>query len=251
MRFPKLAALAGLLVSLTLLVPTVANASLHHVKIQPIQVCDDNGLNCADPMKEFFEGAGDKIWAQAGIDLLFLPWKTLNKGDYLNLSVDTGNEFANLAGNPVANGGSSVDTILNLWFVDLLDNLSSFYGVTECLGCRNIAVAWDAIMAYDPLNYPAGRIDTIAHEVGHSLGLDHTTLGAGGESNLMTTGGDRVPANSLANIAPDGTNRDQLTAAQITAALDSKYVVPLPGTISLLLLGVACLARSRNREWVG
>jgi len=41
--------------------------------IQPYQICDDDGTNCANSAKSLFEAEGDKIWAQAGIDLIFLP----------------------------------------------------------------------------------------------------------------------------------------------------------------------------------
>src|SRR5262249_55495756 len=38
--------------------------------------------------------------------------------------------------------------------------------------------------------FPAstGKPDTDAHEKGHNLALDHTTFGAGGQTNLMTSG---------------------------------------------------------------
>jgi hypothetical protein len=220
-----------------------AHATTFTVSIQPIQICNDSGANCANPTRQLFESAGDKIWAQAGIDLSFLPWHTLNETDYLSLSVDSGFDFEDLHDDALANGGSSNPLVLDMWFADDLDANAGFFGVTSSLGGRYIAIGWDAVASF---NGGLGRLDTMAHEIGHSLGLDHFTFGAGGADNLMTQGSDRSTPGSLANINPDGLDLDKLNTQQITTADGSRYairdsqnVVPEPGTLTLVGLGIS------------
>ena len=57
---------------------------LKQLFVQPIQVCDDNGFNCAD--MQFYEDITDKIWAQAGIDITFLTPNRLNNSTYLSIA---------------------------------------------------------------------------------------------------------------------------------------------------------------------
>src|SRR6476659_3510633 len=57
------------------------------VTVKPIHICNDSGTGCGDSAETLFEAAGDKIWAQAGIDLVFLPWAQINETDYLNISI--------------------------------------------------------------------------------------------------------------------------------------------------------------------
>jgi len=217
------------------------------ITIQPIQIRDDSGSNPANSAREVFEAAGDKIWAQAGIDLNFLSWTVYDESDFLNLSVLTGMEFSTLIANPGTYGGSSDSLVLNMWFVDVLDNDSGFYGVTEFLGGRNIAIAWDAVAAF---NSGLGRLDTIAHEIGHSLGLDHRADNA--SDYLMTSGAYRSAPGTLGDITPDGLALDLLSSTEIATAQRSQFnvvVVPLPPAAWMGIVGLGLLGfRSRRHR---
>jgi len=88
-----------------------------------------------------------------------------------------------------------------------------------------------------------GRIDTIAHELGHDLGLPDCTLCDA--DNLEAAGSFRDIPLSVNDIYPDGADYDQLTAAQIQTADSSAFLTqssqtdaPEPGTLLLALSGV-------------
>ena len=91
------------------------------LQIQPIQVCDDGGIVCAQV--EFFEAIADKIWGQANIDIAFLPLNQLNDSTYLTTDED---EFSDLSFSGGAGDfGRHPDSTRdkgpqNLWFVDVI-----------------------------------------------------------------------------------------------------------------------------------
>jgi hypothetical protein len=212
--------------------------------INPIRVCDDAGVSCANTDLTLWEAEADKLWAQAGIDVQFLSVKQWDDASRLDITATSDL----LGAGSQAMGG----TVINMWFVN---SYAGAYGAAYRLG-RRIAVAddvWSWMHASDP---GLGRRDTIAHEIGHILGLSHTS---GLPLNLMETGGTRNAISQLAQITPgitpDGglgltsSEKGQLTAAQILTAQSSPYLVtfvPEPGTALLLGLGLVLIAFSRR-----
>ena len=61
-----------------------AAAPLLSLTVQPIQVCDDGGMNCANSALELFPAETQKIWDQAEIVIDFLPWQSVNSSAQLN-----------------------------------------------------------------------------------------------------------------------------------------------------------------------
>ncbi|MBE9227285.1 hypothetical protein IQ264_17810 [Phormidium sp. LEGE 05292] len=203
------------------------------VVVQPIQVCNDLGNSCANPDRKLFEAETDKIWAQAGIDVDFLSWNIFNETDFLSV---TGSEFNSLTLTP-GHGQNSDPLVLNMFFVNLLEGA---YGI-GWLGLNGIAIADDVFS----FNGGIGRLDTIAHEMGHNLGLGHDNFGSGGSDNLMTAGFARDVPSSINDIFPDGLKLDRLTTAQIDEVRTSKFLQPLAnkvpeptGTLALVGLGM-------------
>lgn len=239
-----------LIAGLVLVASAPAGAGL--VTLKPIQICDDGGAGCGNAGQQLFEAVGDKIWAQAGIDLLFLPWAQINETDYLDITIgaaaviDAEAQAVMTAG--AAINDPAVTKAINMFFAPTLDSDLGLYGV-GCGGsvfaayCNNqvgIFVA-DNVFSY---NSGVGRLDTIAHELGHVLNLTHT----GVSDQLMASGGVRSIPGTINDVVPDGAALDKLTQAQINTALGSPFVTPEPGTIALTLLGVGVLAVEVRRR---
>lgn len=197
--------------------------------IQPIQVCNDSGTTCAG--MDLFEAATRKIWSQANIDVVFLTPNRLLDSDllFINRSANIlDSEFYRMSftGGRGAFGrhpdSSRNSGPINVWFVDGIESslgIGTAFGLAW-VGSNGVLISDDVL----DFNGGRGRLDTLAHEVGHNLGLRHTTLGAGGSNNLMTSGSFRAVPDSVDDITPDGARLDRLTSAQIDRARDSPLV---------------------------
>jgi hypothetical protein len=211
------------------------------VYIQPIQVCDDFGNSCANSAQQLFEAEANKIYAQASLSLVFLPWNFFHETDYLDISA-TNNfaEFETLVADP-NNRANANPLTLNLWFVD---TAAGIYGLGY-LGGNGIIIA-NSVFAFNNGN---GRIDTIAHEIGHNLGLEHyDDLNGGCVSNnnayLMTSGGCRNVPLSISQITPDGAALSLLSASEISIIQSSNFAqdaVPEPLSMTITASGLLAL----------
>jgi len=197
------------------------------VTIQPIQIRSTDGVTTvANAAQTLFEAETKKIWAQAGIDVLFLPMATYNDSSYLSVSANAlnSNSLAGLvtkSGTPWVSGGSLglASTVIRLFFAPTIDNDSSVLGFALQSGItnggfNNVIQQKNGIVISDSafsFNGGIGRIDVIAHELGHNLGLDHDTQGAGGANNLMSS--PRTNTASINDIFPHGNDLDFLTGS--------------------------------------
>jgi hypothetical protein len=193
--------------------------------IQPIQVCNNAGANCAPT--PLFQAETEKIYTQAGAAPVFLPTTQLNNTNLLNLiDVDGDGNYLDeidLSGN----GRSANPTTINTWFVRDFVASPGLFG-EGWINANGVVIDGTDVQNFNSGN---GRRDTIAHEIGHNFGLRHNNFGAGGANNLMTAGGSRTIPDGVANINPDGAQLSQLTQAQIDQIRSSPLLNQVPEVI--------------------
>jgi hypothetical protein len=188
----------------------------HRVTVQIVQTSLDGGLLPATVMgnatqQAAIESGIDKIWAQAGIDIEFLPTVTAYPNTFAYQGSltprPTGDLGAILTNATTSNIINTDPKVLNMFFVAIAPGYSALNQNTSAgialIGNNGIAVYNGASL----LSFTNGRdviAGVMAHEIGHNLGLTHT---ASGSANLM---------------APGGTS-EQMTPEQITMALNSRF----------------------------
>lgn len=219
------------------------------VTVQIIQTIHGSGAPTATVLGDSLQRAAieslvDSIWAQAGIDVVFLPTVNIYQNTFAFQGTTsprpTGDLSTIVTAGDLAGVGSANPLILDMYFVDVVPGFS-FTTENTSNGLAFVSGNGIAMFVGDNLlTFQGGReviASVISHEIGHNLGLDHIVE----SENLMQAGG-----------SPN--QGERLNALQISTALASNFstpvAVPEPGTMALSLLGFAGAAvvwRRRRR----
>ena len=193
----------------------------HRLTVQLIQTAHDSGSPVATAFGDAEQRAAiesriDSIWAQAGIDIYFVPEINRLNSTYaydeapsLSAIISTAGEAGVLSPDPLT---------LNLVFVNQVPGFSSHVSGSSAGRAYFPGNGIAQFVGANLLTF-SGGLDVIArvaaHEIGHNLGLDHTP----------SEGDDLMRSPSTGSGA-------RLTASQISRALSSSYVrdlAPLAG----------------------
>jgi hypothetical protein len=143
---------------------------------------------------------------------------------------------------------------INMFFVNTLvpPTPGQLYGFSW-VGNNGVAISSNTLLGVPLLGLPA-RPDTLAHEIGHDLNLDHNTFGAGPRPtptspcsttsftgctvNLMTAGGTSGMnlrfQPTIANTLPDVSNG---TADQLNTEAEESTTLPISQQREVLASG--------------
>ncbi|MEA5466898.1 hypothetical protein [Leptothoe sp. PORK10 BA2] len=195
-----------------------ANAIKKYINVQPIEICDNLGGRCAGT--PIFASETKAIWEKAGLDINFLPTRQLNESLFL-IATETAIDYGLFSGIP-RTGVSSDPKTINVWFAqDLFYHGGTRFG-RGSIGGNKLVLNSSAISSF---NGGKGRIDTLAHELGHNLGLFHHH----DENHLLAAGDQRQSPESLLDIT---TNQTSLFSQQeISTVFASPFVKDIPRII--------------------
>jgi hypothetical protein len=217
--------------------------------IQPIIVCDSLPSPCTTPDLQTMQMVLDAAWAQAGIAPVLLSPEAIvpvNDGGsgatQVGLTTGADNTIPvdgfRLLTRTQDNGQSPNPNTINLYVVNTLSpfvNASPQFGSVvrgvSFINGNGITIGGDAVL------------DTVAHELGHVLGLDHANPDNNpiDPNNLMTAqpqGTRNFPTDISQIGVPGGT--DQLSQAQIDRARQPLFTVGLGRVTSTPFSGDSC-----------
>ena len=236
------------------------------IDIAVYQLCNGTGTECASTGpagNDYYAAETNKIWAQAGISVTFSFKQQLMSDTFYNVDDNTpGHTFDNLYDSVFGTGTAGTNTTSVAMF--LINDYGGAYGVGYC-GYGGLIMSMKAISEFtcDGALGCTGRVDTLAHELGHNLGLipetfaDYGITGDEGHStninSLMASGTERNVPVTMSDIAPSGLGYDYLPQTHIDFARNSTLLtsispVPEPTSALMFSVGLVVVGAMRRRR---
>jgi hypothetical protein len=194
------------------------------------------------------------MWNQIGVDLAWSPIRKFNSTRFQTINVVpcsgtsppspcaglTSPDFLALSQQPgISQGGtptaplSSQPTVINMFFVNTLNPPTqggTLYGFSWP---NNNGIAIGKNTFFPPSIVQKPRFDTLAHEIGHNLDIDHNTFGAGNSPDLMTAGCCTSTGSDLRTEPTSTTNAlNQLDGGNGLGTAD-QLITPQQGHVAL------------------
>jgi len=266
MRMPSIRPLVSSLLVAVCIAPGLANAMTvdKTVNVNVYQLCTDDGSACASqgPLgNQYYFTETNKIWAQAGISVTFTFIEQIKSSAFYDISGTAGDKFDDLYNFKF--GAGTAGTVLNRVDMFLVNDYANAYGVGYS-GAGGLLMSMSSITAFNCAGAAGctGRVDTLAHELGHNFGLvpesfadyDPNPNDAGhsiGTNTLMASGARRMVPTTAADIAPSGLGLDLLPQTHIELARQSTLLSPIPepsswAMFALGLMGLGVFVRRRQ-----
>lgn len=254
-------ALSVLLVFMIGMMATDGNATLitnssipitHEVTVQPIRTTTTDGTEIAGAFGNSSQTANieqsvNEIWSQCGVRVKFLSMKTYANDfafdgrptDYSSASRPNSHLVSIINNGDSAGVGSTDATVVDAYFVEIVPGFAQL-GANFVAGLARVDRGGLTVYVSDSLpTFTNGRdvvASVFAHELGHNLGLNHTsTTGV----NLMdATGGTAQLTSSQCDVI--FTNNGGVDG------FDLLQPVPEPGSLVLLIGALSCLGFFRR-----
>jgi len=265
LKYLRMKTCLALAVSCLAFAPGLASAMpiTKTVDVSVYQLCNSTG-DCASKGpagNDYYADSTNKIWAQAGISVTFSFVTQIVSDAFYDISDTVGDTFDDLY-NSVFPGLAGINySTVDMFLVNSYDGA---YGVGYDRA-GGLIMSMADILGFDCGGAPGctGRIDTLAHELGHNFGLvpdgfvDYAGASDPGHSldpnSLMASGTIRNVPTTLDDVNPDGLGLDQLPQTHIDFARTSSLLrdvntVPEPGSLELLGLALAGVATVRRRR---